>query len=275
MKTLFLCLLLFPTLSHAQEFCRTSEDISPEQELIYLDSASAQKSIAIGRSYTVRVFFHIVRDSHGGGGQKISVLSTVKKNLDGVFNPHNILFDYIGFDEINMDDFVTFDDTKFNRLARTQFIANAINVYLLNDNTYNDGDASGIPGLALVVGGKIDRKSLVTSLALTHEMGHCLGLMHTWSVKKGIERVDGTNCKRAGDLVCDTPADHMDFRTDGDCHWTPKTLDRNNQTYKFTDPGNNMTTHRRPVCYRGFTKGQGDLMRQTLGSSSVLKPAWQ
>jgi hypothetical protein len=38
-------------------------------------------------------------------------------------------------------------------------------------------------------------------------MGHFLGLLHTHEDSFGKENVDGTNCRTAGDLLCDTKAD--------------------------------------------------------------------
>ncbi|MEM9992159.1 MAG: 3-coathanger stack domain-containing protein, partial [Bacteroidota bacterium] len=40
---------------------------------------------------------------------------------------------------------------------------------------------------------------------LTHEMGHFLGLLHTFQSHN--EQVDRTNCNTTGDMMCDTPAD--------------------------------------------------------------------
>jgi Pregnancy-associated plasma protein-A len=43
--------------------------------------------------------------------------------------------------------------------------------------------------------------------ALPHEFGHYFGLYHTAETGFGNEKVDGSNCRSAGDKICDTPAD--------------------------------------------------------------------
>lgn len=45
------------------------------------------------------------------------------------------------------------------------------------------------------------------SFALPQALGQFFGLLHTYETKKGVELVDGSNCKSAGDEICDTPAD--------------------------------------------------------------------
>jgi hypothetical protein len=42
---------------------------------------------------------------------------------------------------------------------------------------------------------------------IVHEFGHFFGLYHTFEEKFGAERPDATNCREAGDQLCDTPAD--------------------------------------------------------------------
>lgn len=50
---------------------------------------------------------------------------------------------------------------------------------------------------------------------IAHEVGHYLGLLHTWgntehnfgSSSNTNEKIDGSNCTVTGDLICDTPAD--------------------------------------------------------------------
>lgn len=63
-----------------------------------------------------------------------------------------------------------------------------------------------------------------------HEMGHCLGLYHTFqrflSVQEAVTRNTSNscyNCSTEGDLCCDTPADYansQDYTSSGTCVYT-------------------------------------------------------
>ena len=115
------------------------------------DGASYQ---AAARCYTVRVYFHIVRQSDGSGGQPTSVINTIINNFNSSYSAYGINFENVGNDQINNSFYLTgFNLSKFNSLVNVNHVSNAINLYLLDDNTYNGGRANGIPGNALVVGG--------------------------------------------------------------------------------------------------------------------------
>jgi len=48
---------------------------------------------------------------------------------------------------------------------------------------------------------------------IVHELGHYLGLAHTFQCRYGVET--SSNCDSAGDFLCDTPADRGPLGTDG------------------------------------------------------------
>ena len=195
--------------------------------------------------YMVRVYFHIVRNTNGTGGQNVAVIQTIMTNLTTVYNPWKIYIVNGGNDEIRNDFYMSnFDNNKFTSLIGVNVASNAINIYLLDDLTYNAGKANGIPGTALVVGGAYTTpegtvQNLVPSLVVPHEVGHCLGLFHTFETANGLELVNESNCSTAGDLVCDTPADspNYNFKENNLCQWTVTFNDSNGTPFN-PDPHN-------------------------------------
>jgi hypothetical protein len=88
-------------------------------------------------------------------------------------------------------------------------------------------------------------------MEVAHEVGHCLGLLHTHH-EDGCEDLGGSNCGEMGDLVCDTPPD------DGQ-YGNPTNCDEN-------DPlaVNIMSYYPIRTCPDRFTVGQGERMRHYL-----------
>ncbi len=100
---------------------------------------------------------------------------------------------------------------------------------------------------------------------LVHELGHVLGLQHTFGPD---ELVDGSNCLTSGDGICDTPADggyylpgvHIDLST---CTYIATETDANGDLYS---PMLNNIMSYSPCAKDAFTPGQGQLMRYVLDS---------
>ncbi|RYH72582.1 hypothetical protein EVU94_12845 [Flavobacteriaceae bacterium 144Ye] len=71
-------------------------------------------------------------------------------------------------------------------------------------------------------------------IVLTHEIGHWFNLLHTHEVDKtAAELVSGDNCKTAGDLCCDTPADpKLSNKVDSStCDYTGTDTDNSGENY--------------------------------------------
>lgn len=282
MKKILLCLigsLLISAYSFSQDFCSTESWYQNDLESIdtYFVSANGP--------YSVRVFFHIIRRTKGTGGQDADILPTCLDILNNDFAAHNINFKSVGSDFIDSDRFFAFIPTDFDLLTTTNSHIDAFDIYILPPNVYNAGRANGIPGTALVIGGNGEFGNINTSLpvshVLSHEMGHCLGLFHTFHGTYSKERnastcpelVDGSNGESCGDFVLDTPADPVIlFKQElgNECKWNNTDMkDSNGQLY---DPDETLImAYSYPQCYQSFTFGQGERMRQSIALTSFLQ----
>jgi len=244
--------------------CATDGNVQDVLVEINYTRSLLQPNTSTNNCYYINIFFHIVRNTNRTGGQNIQVLSVIMNNLANVFSSQNVAFVNIGNDEVRNDVYMTdFSEAKYSRLISQNVRSNALNVYLLDDYTYNSGKANGIPGTALVIGGSYltpegVTEFLVPSLVPTHEVGHCLGLYHTFETFNGFELVDGSNCTTAGDLICDTNASdsRYNFKENTQCAWTVNFTDLNGQPFN-PDP-HNIMAYVRPSCMQSFTNGQGN-----------------
>jgi len=154
----------------------------------------------------------------------------------------------------------------FDNLIQENAHSNAIDIYFLRSGI-SYGRASGIPGLALVIGGNYAGTSV-----LSHEMGHCLGLYHTHSGRgcgdfaNCAEEIDGSNCDICGDLVCDTPADPcLSGNVNASCQYTgPSQFNPDVGNIMSYTPPYRMTHFTNEQFDRAFTIVENDPMLSSL-----------
>ncbi len=181
------------------------ETIAPEEDYLLQQGITSYSPQL--QSVTVRIFIHVIRQSDGSGGLTTQEVADAIDLMETDFLSRDIYFTEVGSDSIDNDNYYNFNGADFNFLIQENAHNDAIDIYLLPSHI-SYGRASGIPGIALVLGGGYAGTSV-----LSHEMGHCLGLWHTHSGRgcgdfaNCEEAIDSSNCATCGDLVCDTPAD--------------------------------------------------------------------
>lgn len=116
-------------------------------------------------------------------------------------------------------------------------------------------DATVAPGSSVV----IQKGGCNNSITIAHELGHYFSLLHTFN-GYGTELANGSNCKTAGDLICDTPGDPfyegdpVSEYVDKNCVFFSTKKDANGQYYD-PDVSNIMSYYTSCVCKR-FTREQ-------------------
>jgi len=274
-------LLIFVKSIFAQNFCSTISNVPDFLQTIPQDKLVVTRA---NNNYVIRVFLHIIRMSNGTGGQTLLEANTAFNILQSDYQPYGICFELLGIDEIHDDNTYnrtnfslvdTNGDGKFDNFSPNSN-SNAIDIYLFANDKLNFGLSAGIPASALVIGGKAYNTNLVTSHVLSHEVGHCLGLYHTFhglcNNEGGCaELVNGSNCTTCGDFVCDTPPDPQTHQVNQNtCQWNGSTCGiSNGNTY---NPNTNLImAYIAPNCMLLHTNGQVARMKAIIANSSILQ----
>ncbi len=169
--------------------------------------------------FYLKIYVHVIRDDNGNGGQTPSQVNEALSYLDIAFNPHNIFFVWnCDIDYINRTDYFS---SIFGSPGIFSFNNHndGIDIYLFPDHplpvNLGKGFASAVLSTEFFVSGNFwlpPYTSIIRSQIISHEMGHCVGLNHTFSPMGAGQIVNDPICDTEmfttnGDKICDTPAD--------------------------------------------------------------------
>lgn len=291
MRTYFILLLMFISFDgQAQEnFCSTSSILGHDIDNEIFRSTDPDTC----RFYYVKIRPIFVRRSNGTGGQLIDYNSSLPQiisdylnhkiriySLAPIFIDNDLLYNQIVpphqiYEEVYVDSLMAYlDRNNVNYFG-------AINIFIGNP------DITDIRGMAFnIVSDKIliRGSSIVSGLpflgrTISHEIGHCLGLYHTFERDMTCLECPGSNepnCSDCGDKVCDTEADPYGinfgdslnpiiitrYNVNSNCDFSPNNLQNiscaSNINYN-PDTRNIMSNYTH--CFQHFTPGQARRMK--------------
>lgn len=224
----------------------------------------AEYNASGGLTYTIPVWVHEIRRTSGSLGTLVAGQITSQITaLNAAYAAHGIQFTLAGTTLSKNNNWYNDGGTYYNTLARD--VNNNINIYT-NTASGNLGYAY-VPNGGGVVGNKFDRIVIYYKAfgnpgtygapynegdTTTHEVGHYLGLYHTF--QGGCAAA--ASCATNGDLICDTPPE-------GAAHFSPCT---DPATCGNPDPIHNFMDYSDDNCMFEFTPNQQNRMRCTIAN---------
>lgn len=214
----------------------------------------------------IPVYYHIIAKNDGSGAASLRKVFESHCELNEDYNIFNIGFYIAGIDTIKSTTLWNYQNQNLGYQAFRDY--NKSNVC----NIYVNGNLPGLCGFATFPntapnGGGIFLNADCMGKGTTtipHEMGHYLGLLHTFETAYGTEYVDGTNCSSAGDLFCDTPADFSDQRIS--CPYTGGATDPHGDLYRTVIDQTLFMSYFNDNCVNRFSTMEQNEMNSTLTS---------
>ncbi|HYC84908.1 MAG TPA: M43 family zinc metalloprotease [Chryseosolibacter sp.] len=274
----FISVALIATLSvdvFGQGMCLSDRFLAKRKPSSSAVTESSAGTMSTCTQYTVRVYVHRLRHSAGYGyGSFID--QTLLDRLNASYNQYGIFFTLSGsrdwnnnfFSDPNTPSFALagiFDDPGANQQS------NAINIYVLPSNSQIQGGfvpdnnkkvmvLGGTRAVTHCSGGTTNYE-IAQHRIVSHEMGHCFGLVHTF-------QYDGD------DGLSDTPIDHVrrnECVNPSNCQFVPNCATCNVASNPTTTM-NNFMSYTVPTCMSFFSPMQLDVMKNAMNNnmSSVV-----
>jgi hypothetical protein len=230
--------------------------------------------------YIIKLYVVIFANSSGAAANAADVKRQID-NMRGFYAAHNICFILSAIEQVQNADLMGQDvdeeESELEPYLRSNHITIFVHESLWDDDGDLNGYAYGIPNNYLsIVAARVSDTVNISTLA--HEMGHDLGLYHTFESAFGWENRARSgscrDCEDDGDYLCDTQADRelpASSISATTCQFTGTWTDDCGDNV-LMEPQNIMTYGRR-ACRDHFSSGQGSRARDFIISESMLSDA--
>ena len=303
LSSFLVSLLVTPNKAFSQGNCQTPPE--PPTALAgcnTLEPGNGNCDSIDNASYILRVFPHIVRDDNGNGGQPYSKVKGALDKLMDAYAPLNISFSIEGLGYVDDSTYFSYvggggtNDPEYTALTSEDHSDERLDIYFLPPGVYNNGKGFTLTTSCVIGGGKellwpsnIDctpAAELITTHILAHEVGHNLGLFHTFEKSANDPNDDCLNnpsdCN-CWDRVFDTSLNLETWDKCIVCVPPPFANCYINRTTScdslfFLIPENydtsalvNIMSYSPYQCITKFTPGQGHRMKRYINECSILQ----
>lgn len=228
---------------------------------------------AINTPYSVKVYVTVFADNDGNNRAETD--ANIKADFQfmaNAFQAQNICFMLVGIKQVNNTDLNNQDVNTETSELNPYMVSGFLNVFYHKELPGYYGYAYNIPNTFLSMVGGANLRAI-----LGHEMGHCLGLYHTFetwedTAKEFVARTGNCkNCETNGDVLCDTPADD-NGGVNASCVYIGTGTDACSTPSTYSPLTNNMMAYGDYNCLTTITNGQGERMRLFLTTNASLMP---
>lgn len=244
--------------------------------------ADFQRPTDISGMRMIKLYFYVTRPEWQGA-QAAQTEEEIMAHFEIVrqqFAPYGICFILAGITEIVSDELAHISASSYDDSVLVRSYANSrpdcLSVFIHNGIAGDViGTAWNIPNNYVSLEGSYVWGGF--SVLASHEIGHALGLLHTFENYYGIENVPRSggcsNCSTTGDLICDTDADLRDvpgYHVSNTCTYLGNLTDDCGNTY-LMELDNVMSYNAWVACTYTFTAGQANRMHYTINTTPALQ----